>query len=825
ATKGESADSNSFSLLISEHPIPATSTEVTNPDWPTITLNGTNPQIINKNSPYSELGATASDPEDGNLTASIIIDSSAVNTAVVGSYTVTYTVTDSSGNVDTETRTVNVVAGSPPVITLTGANPQTVAKNAAYSELGATAADPEDGDISGAIVIDSSAVNTAIVGTYSVMYTVTDSSGNTDMKTRTVNVVTGGSPVITLTGANPQTVNVGAAYSELGATASDPEDGNITASIIIDSSAVNTSIVGTYTVTYRVTDSSGNTDTKTRTVNVVDTTPPVIVLNGANPQTIVKDAAYSELGATASDNYDGNVTGSIIINSSAVNTAIVGTYTVTYNVADSSSNAAIQVTRTVNVIIDSPPTITLVGANPQTVNVGAAYSELGATASDPEDGNITASIIIDSSSVNTAVIGTYTVTYRVTDSSGNTDTKTRTVNVVDTVVPVISRNGVSPITVGFGSTYTDAGATASDNYDGDITANIVTVNPVNTNIVGTYTVTYNVVDSSDNAAIQVTRTVNVVAIAPGAPTGLSATAASSSQINLSWTAPVDNGGSAITGYKIERESPVGGGWNTLVADTGSTSTTYSNSGLSAGTQYNYRVSAINAIGAGSASTAANATTSATVPGAPTALSATAISSSQINLSWTAPVDNGGSAITGYKIERESPVGGGWSTLVADTGSTSTTYSNSGLSASTQYNYRVSAINAQGTGSASSAANAMTSATGPTRLYFSAAAASAVNPAFDSWGESDSSARGQMLSAKSASEALALGTRLVWTPGNSQLDRQYVSAPMNAGISFSSATIKMQLACREFNNADNSVPRLSAKIVSQDGTIVRQTLLA
>ncbi|MBI5145852.1 MAG: DUF5011 domain-containing protein, partial [Thaumarchaeota archaeon] len=256
AVKGESADSNSFSLLISERPIPATSTEVVNPDWPTITLNGTNPQIINKNSPYTELGATASDPEDGDITASIIIDSSSVNTSVVGSYSVTYTVTDSSGNMDTETRTVNVVAGNPPVIILTGANPQTVAKNAAYTELGATASDPEDGDISGAIVIDSSAVNTSIVGAYSVTYTVTDSSGNTDTETRTVNVVDTTPPVIVLNGANPQTIVKDVAYSELGATASDNYDGNVTGSIIIDSSAVNTAIVGTYTVTYDVTDSS-----------------------------------------------------------------------------------------------------------------------------------------------------------------------------------------------------------------------------------------------------------------------------------------------------------------------------------------------------------------------------------------------------------------------------------------------------------------------------------------------------------------------------------------------------------------------------------------
>lgn len=108
---------------------------------------------------------------------------------------------------------------------------------------------------------------------------------------------------------------------------------------------------------------------------------------------------------------------------------------------------------------------------------------------------------------------------------------------------------------------------------------------------------------------------------------------------------------------------------------------------------------------------AQAVSGATAPGAPTGLSATAVSATQINLSWTAPVSDGGSAITGYKIERESPVGGGWSTLVADTGSTSTTYPNTGLTAETQYNYRVSAINAIGTSTPSSAANDTTPAAG------------------------------------------------------------------------------------------------------------------
>lgn len=189
---------------------------------------------------------------------------------------------------------------------------------------------------------------------------------------------------------------------------------------------------------------------------------------------------------------------------------------------------------------------------------------------------------------------------------------------------------------------------------------------------------------------------------PDQVTGLTATKQTCAKaIDLSWSAPAGNG-SAITGYKIERESPAGGGFSTLVADTGTTSTTYSDTGLSAATEYNYKVSAINAIGTGSASTADSDTTN-DVPGAPTGLGASAASHTQIDLSWTAPVSDGGCSITGYYIERESPTGGGFSDLVADTGNTDTTYSDTGLTPETEYNYRVSAINGIGTSSASTAA--------------------------------------------------------------------------------------------------------------------------
>ncbi|MDA9215809.1 DUF5011 domain-containing protein, partial [Flavobacteriaceae bacterium] len=108
------------------------------------------------------------------------------------------------------------------------------------------------------------------------------------------------------------------------------------------------------------------------------------------------------------------------------------------------------------------------------------------------------------------IVGVYSVTYNVSDTSGNVAAEvTRTVNVVDTTVPVITLLGEDPVTIVVGDTYTDAGATATDTYDGDITSSIVTVSTVNTAIVGVYSVTYNVSDANGNAAIEVTRTVNV----------------------------------------------------------------------------------------------------------------------------------------------------------------------------------------------------------------------------------------------------------------------------------------------------------------------------
>jgi hypothetical protein len=164
-------------------------------------------------------------------------------------------------------------------------------------------------------------------------------------------------PVITLNGNATVTLTVGDTYTEEGATALDAQDGDLTDQIIIDSSAVDTGTVGTYTVTYSVSDSAGNVGTAQRTVIVTelpDTTPPVITLNGGNVTLTVGDS-YAEQGATATDDRDGDITADIVIGGDTVDTGTAGTYTVTYNVSDAAGNAATEVTRTVTVTAAPPP--------------------------------------------------------------------------------------------------------------------------------------------------------------------------------------------------------------------------------------------------------------------------------------------------------------------------------------------------------------------------------------------------------------------------------------------------------------------------------------
>ncbi len=205
---------------------------------------------------------------------------------------------------------------------------------------------------------------------------------------------------------------------------------------------------------------------------------------------------------------------------------------------------------------------------------------------------------------------------------------------------------------------------------------------------------------------------------PAAPTGLNATTFSSSRIDLSWTSKSDN----EDGFKIERCSGSGCSNFSQIATVGAGVSAYSNAGLTASTSYSYRVRAYNAGGNSDYSNTASASTQAAPPPeAPSTLTATTASSSQINLKWA----DKSNTETGFKVERCEGAPCTSFSQIATVGASVTSYSNTGLKASTSYTYQVRSYNAGGDSAYSNAASAKTLcsyAISPASQSFSASAA-------------------------------------------------------------------------------------------------------
>ena len=182
-----------------------------------------------------------------------------------------------------------------------------------------------------------------------------------------------------------------------------------------------------------------------------------------------------------------------------------------------------------------------------------------------------------------------------------------------------------------------------------------------------------------NSVTQVTQGV------PAAVSSFSAVTASLESITLSWTAPNDFG-SAITGYLIERESPIGNGFTTLT--TTGPNVNYSDPGLTSVTEYNYRISAINSYG-NSSTTMSSAIT---LPAPPTDVLVTPSSStSELVITWNTPTLTTG--ITGYQVVREDGIGAGFTPISVASG---TTFTDTGLTSNIYYNYKLKSVSSQGT---------------------------------------------------------------------------------------------------------------------------------
>ncbi|HYR87936.1 MAG TPA: LamG-like jellyroll fold domain-containing protein [Terriglobia bacterium] len=257
----------------------------------------------------------------------------------------------------------------------------------------------------------------------------------------------------------------------------------------------------------------------------------------------------------------------------------------------------------------------------------------------------------------------------------------------------VFRNG-SQIAQVTGTSYSNTGLTPATSYSYTVAA---------------YDAAANV--SAQSSAVLATTLSDITA--PSTPANPALSVISSTQINLSWTASVDNVG--VTGYRVFRDG-------SQIAQV--TGTSYSNTGLTPATTYSYTVAAYDAAGNVSAQSSAIVGTTqsvdTTAPSVPTGLTATGVSPSQINLSWTASTDNVG--VVGYRVFRDT---------VQVATSTATSYVNPGLAASTTYTYTVAAFDAAGNVSGqSSPAAATTQAldTTPPTLSLTSPVAGAVSGA-------------------------------------------------------------------------------------------------
>lgn len=224
----------------------------------------------------------------------------------------------------------------------------------------------------------------------------------------------------------------------------------------------------------------------------------------------------------------------------------------------------------------------------------------------------------------------------------------------------------------------------------------------------TYTVKIFAIDDAGNET-ESSNTATFIKVAPSEPTGLTATAVSGDQIDLAWT----SGGGTTTGHRIAYDigntAPADCASGTTIAESLITGTNHSVTGLTPSTEYSFRVCAINSddTPAVTAGVTATATTTATVspPPDPTGFTATAGSSSAIDLAWS----SGGGSTADYRIAYESgntaPADCASGTTIGEGDITGVSHSITGLSASTQYAFRVCAINANGTPDVSSGVTA------------------------------------------------------------------------------------------------------------------------
>ena len=470
------------------------------------------------------LGATASDATDGNVS----VTNDAPDMFPIGSTTVTFTAVDSLGNVGSNSATVTVEDQTAPVVTApaattvaaTDANGTTKTDTSVAAFLdAATATDNVDANLT----ITNNAPDVFPLGPTTVTFSTTDSSGLTGSATAVLTVADQTAPIITA----PASIIVAATDAD-GTAASDAAiaaflsgasaTDNVDESSAITNDGLAVFPLGETEVTFSSTDAAGNIGSASATVTVTDQTAPVITAptDGTIAATDASGTAATDAAvvawiesAVATDNVDSNLT---IIND-APETLPLGATVVTFTVTDAAGNtssgtATATVADTTAPEITAPGTLVVLGTeeglsaeNPEIVAMIA-----GVSATDNVDGAITS--ISNDAPTDLFLFGETTVTFSATDAAGNTATAQTIVNVsLDVVDPELTVPDSVSINVDMPgdvvASTSDvvanflAGATSTDNKDGDLTASITNDAPDEFEV-GETVVTFSVSDAAGN---------------------------------------------------------------------------------------------------------------------------------------------------------------------------------------------------------------------------------------------------------------------------------------------------------------------------------------
>ena len=481
---------------------------------PIISLQGSPTINHEAGTDFIDPGANAADNSDGVITANILA-SNPVDSNKLGEYTITYNVQDSAGNLAEEvSRIVRVVDTTAPKITIKGEATVELEVGVTFIDQGVQAEDSLEGDISSKVKV-LGAVDTSKSGEYILVYSVSDSSGNNATPvSRNVIVGDTGAPIITINGSSTITLEAGATYVDLGASASDKEDGDITSKIKA-TSVVISGKPGTYYVSYAVTDSQGNKAVEVkRTVTVVDTTPPVIVLVGKESLSQEVGLEYIDEGATAIDTIDGDISKSINI-TNPVNINEVGTYTISYTVSDNAGNASSQITRTVKI-------------EEKKVEIIKLALESYSPQNEAKDVDISNPIVVTFNKEIVASEGEIYLNYFLNEALADESQigDQSAININDTDQVIVTGKTIT-ITPSFG---------------------LLKPGRINTIQIGNGAIK-DLNGEIYGGTIEGSYAFAVANIKPGIPIDVSAIA-DDSKATVSWRAPLDDGGSPITGYKI-----------------------------------------------------------------------------------------------------------------------------------------------------------------------------------------------------------------------------------------------------------------------------------